>query len=341
MQLTGKKFGKNGKGFRSMTPDSVFLNEKTKRGAHWNDSWNSTINALEAYLSQQQYKFADPAFINQTAGWFGNEEAGVPENLAKWLSERGKLCNGADKFRKLVDKNTYDDMQKVFHIDRVRKLDTLDTDLEVSRYAVDMFMLSKVFKVVSNNYDSLVKVLKDAVAEGLIEDVVIKAIEELGIEITEKENKPKLNLVMDEEPKKKAFKNKAFGFGVREEEEKESRFSKFREDDDEDIFYGGRSSFGGSPFGGFGSRDRDSVFGGGSSGGFNSVFGGGSGKKKGLFSGGNDDRDSGFTFGKSSRTFGNPSGNGSSGGGFSFGKSAFSGNSGGKTWEKSPMFGRR
>lgn len=349
MQLNAKKFRNNGKGFRSMAPESVFLNEKVKRGAHWSDQWNATINALEGYLSEHQYKFADPAFINQTAGWFGNEEAGVPENLAKWMKERDGLCEGADKFKKMIDKNTYADMQKVFYIDRVRKLDALDSDLEVSRYAVDMFMLSKVFKVVGNNYDSLIKILKDAVNENLIDPAVIKAIEELGITVTEKENKPKLNLVMDDEPtgKKKPFKSKVFGFNREEEEQKESRFSKYMDEDDDDYYgnsgfgYSGGSSFGGGFGGGsFGSRD-EGLFGGGSS------FGGGFGKAKkespftfGSSGGGNS---SGFTFGKSNSVFGNPAGNGGgSSSGFAFGKSAFSsGSSGGKTWEKSPNFGRR
>jgi len=186
MQLNTKKF-RNGKGFKSMAPESVFLNEKVKRGAHWSDQWNATINALEGYLSEYQHKFTDPKFLNQTAGWFGNEEAAIPENLAKWMKERDGLCDGAEKFKKMIDKNTYDEMQKVFYIDRVRKLNDLDTDLEVSRYAVDMFMLSKVFKVVVNNYDSLTKILKDAVSEGLVDQAVVKAIEELGIEVTEKD----------------------------------------------------------------------------------------------------------------------------------------------------------
>ena len=350
MRLNTKNFKNNGKGFRSMTPESVFLNEKTKRSAHWSDQWNATINALEGYLSEHQYKFADPSFINQTAGWFGNEEANIPENLAKWMKERDGLCEGADKFKKMIDKNTYAEMQKVFYIDRVRKLDALDTDLEVSRYAVDMFMLSKVFKVVANNYDSLLKILKDATNENLIDPAVIKAIEELGIEVTEKENKPKLNLVMDDEPseKKKPFKNNAFGFG-REEEPKQSRFSKFMDDGDDDDYYGnsgfgysGGSSFGGGFGGGsFGSRDED-LFGGSSSKGFTSAFGSGSSKKSSPFTfGSSSSEKSSFTFGKSKSTFGNPSGTGSSSG-FSFGKSAFSGGSGGgKTWEKSPNFGRR
>ena len=313
MQLNTKKF-RNGKGFKSMAPESVFLNEKVKRGAHWSDQWNATINALEGYLSEYQYKFTDPKFLNQTAGWFGNEEAAIPENLAKWMKERDGLCDGAEKFKKMIDKNTYDEMQKVFYIDRVRKLNDLDTDLEVSRYAVDMFMLSKVFKVVVNNYDSLTKILKDAVAEGLVDQAVVKAIEELGIEVTEKEAKPKLNLVMDEEPvKKKPFKNNAFGF-YREEEPKESRFAKYMEDDDDDYY--GNS-------------------------GFTSAFGSGN-KKSSQFSfgsSGGSGKSSGFTFGKSDSIFGNPAGNGNTGG-LSFGKSAFN-TSGGKTWEKSPNFGRR
>ena len=349
MQLNTKKF-RNGKGFKSMAPESVFLNEKVKRGAHWSDQWNATINALEGYLSEYQYKFTDPKFLNQTAGWFGNEEAAIPENLAKWMKERDGLCDGAEKFKKMIDKNTYDEMQKVFYIDRVRKLNDLDTDLEVSRYAVDMFMLSKVFKVVVNNYDGLTKILKDAVAEGLVDQAVVKAIEELGIEITEKENKPKLNLVMDEEPtKKKPFKNNAFGF-YREEEPKESRFAKYMEDDDDDYYgnsgfgYSG-GGFGGGAFGGggsgFGSRS-EGLFGGGSSNsGFTSAFGSGN-KKSSQFSfgsSGGSGKSSGFTFGKSDSIFGNPSGNGNTGG-LSFGKSAFN-TSGGKTWEKSPNFGRR
>lgn len=349
MQLNAKKIRSNGRGFRSMAPESVFLNERIKRGAHWSDQWNATINALEGYLSEHQYKFTDPKFLNQTAGWFGNEEAAIPENLAKWMKERNNLCEGADKFKKLVDKSTYDDMQKVFYIDRVRKLDALDTDLEVSRYAVDMFMLSKVFKVVVNNYDSLTKILKDAVAEGLVDQAVVKAIEELGIEVTEKEAKPKLNLVMDDEPvgKKKPFKNNAFGF-YREEEPKESRFAKYMEDDDDyygnsGFGYSGGSGFGGSGFGsGFGTRD-EGLFGGGSSSG--GLFGSGA-KKTSPFtfagsSGGG--KSSGFSFGKSSDSpFGNPAGNGNTGG-YPFGKSAFNsmGSSGGKTWEKSPNFGRR
>lgn len=349
MQLNTKKF-RNGKGFKSMAPESVFLNEKVKRGAHWSDQWNATINALEGYLSEYQYKFTDPKFLNQTAGWFGNEEAAIPENLAKWMKERDGLCEGAEKFKKMIDKNTYDEMQKVFYIDRVRKLNDLDTDLEVSRYAVDMFMLSKVFKVVVNNYDSLTKILKDAVAEGLVDQAVVKAIEELGIEVTEKENKPKLNLVMDEEPvKKKPFKNNAFGF-YREEEPKESRFAKYMEDDDDDYYgnsgfgYSG-GGFGGGAFGGggsgFGSRS-EGLFGGGSSNsGFTSAFGSGN-KKSSQFSfgsSGGSGKSSGFTFGKSDSIFGNPAGNGNTGG-LSFGKSAFN-TSGGKTWEKSPNFGRR
>lgn len=349
MQLNTKKF-RNGKGFKSMAPESVFLNEKVKRGAHWSDQWNATINALEGYLSEYQYKFTDPKFLNQTAGWFGNEEAAIPENLAKWMKERDGLCEGAEKFKKMIDKNTYDEMQKVFYIDRVRKLNDLDTDLEVSRYAVDMFMLSKVFKVVVNNYDSLTKILKDAVAEGLVDQAVVKAIEELGIEITEKENKPKLNLVMDEEPtKKKPFKNNAFGF-YREEEPKESRFAKYMDDDDDDYYgnsgfgYSG-GGFGGGAFGGggsgFGSRS-EGLFGGGSSNsGFTSAFGSGN-KKSSQFSfgsSGGSGKSSGFTFGKSDSIFGNPAGNGNTGG-LSFGKSAFN-TSGGKTWEKSPNFGRR
>ena len=349
MQLNTKKF-RNGKGFKSMAPESVFLNEKVKRGAHWSDQWNATINALEGYLSEYQHKFTDPKFLNQTAGWFGNEEAAIPENLAKWMKERDGLCDGAEKFKKMIDKNTYDEMQKVFYIDRVRKLNDLDTDLEVSRYAVDMFMLSKVFKVVVNNYDSLTKILKDAVSEGLVDQAVVKAIEELGIEVTEKENKPKLNLVMDEEPvKKKPFKNNAFGF-YREEEPKESRFAKYMDDDDDDYYgnsgfgYSG-GGFGGGSFGGggsgFGSRS-EGLFGGGSSNsGFTSAFGSGS-KKSSQFSfgsSGGSGKSSGFTFGKSDSIFGNPSGNGNTGG-LSFGKSAFN-TSGGKTWEKSPNFGRR
>ena len=349
MQLNTKKF-RNGKGFKSMAPESVFLNEKVKRGAHWSDQWNATINALEGYLSEYQYKFTDPKFLNQTAGWFGNEEAAIPENLAKWMKERDGLCEGAEKFKKMIDKNTYDEMQKVFYIDRVRKLNDLDTDLEVSRYAVDMFMLSKVFKVVVNNYDSLTKILKDAVFEGLVDQAVVKAIEELGIEVTEKEAKPKLNLVMDEEPvKKKPFKNNAFGF-YREEEPKESRFAKYMEDDDDDYYgnsgfgYSG-GGFGGGAFGGggsgFGSRS-EGLFGGGSSNsGFTSAFGSGN-KKSSQFSfgsSGGSGKSSGFTFGKSDSIFGNPAGNGNTGG-LSFGKSAFN-TSGGKTWEKSPNFGRR
>lgn len=350
MQLNTKKF-RNGKGFKSMAPESVFLNEKVKRGAHWSDQWNATINALEGYLSEYQYKFTDPKFLNQTAGWFGNEEAAIPENLAKWMKERDGLCDGAEKFKKMIDKNTYDEMQKVFYIDRVRKLNDLDTDLEVSRYAVDMFMLSKVFKVVVNNYDSLTKILKDAVSEGLVDQAVVKAIEELGIEVTEKENKPKLNLVMDDEPtgKKKPFKNNAFGF-YREEEPKESRFAKYMDDDDDDYYgnsgfgYSG-GGFGGGSFGGggsgFGSRN-EGLFGGGSSNsGFTSAFGSGS-KKSSQFSfgsSGGSGKSSGFTFGKSDSIFGNPAGNGNTGG-LSFGKSAFN-TSGGKTWEKSPNFGRR
>jgi PREDICTED: similar to keratin 10 isoform 3 len=349
MQLNTKKF-RNGKGFKSMAPESVFLNEKVKRGAHWSDQWNATINALEGYLSEYQYKFTDPKFLNQTAGWFGNEEAAIPENLAKWMKERDGLCEGAEKFKKMIDKNTYDEMQKVFYIDRVRKLNDLDTDLEVSRYAVDMFMLSKVFKVVVNNYDSLTKILKDAVSEGLVDQAVVKAIEELGIEVTEKEAKPKLNLVMDEEPiKKKPFKNNAFGF-YREEEPKESRFAKYMEDDDDDYYGNGGfgysgGGFGGGAFGGggsgFGSRS-EGLFGGGSSNsGFTSAFGS-SNKKSSQFSfgsSGGSGKSSGFTFGKSDSIFGNPAGNGNTGG-LSFGKSAFN-TSGGKTWEKSPNFGRR
>lgn len=349
MQLNTKKF-RNGKGFKSMAPESVFLNEKVKRGAHWSDQWNATINALEGYLSEYQHKFTDPKFLNQTAGWFGNEEAAIPENLAKWMKERDGLCDGAEKFKKMIDKNTYDEMQKVFYIDRVRKLNDLDTDLEVSRYAVDMFMLSKVFKVVVNNYDSLTKILKDAVSEGLVDQAVVKAIEELGIEVTEKEAKPKLNLVMDEEPvKKKPFKNNAFGF-YREEEPKESRFAKYMEDDDDDYYgnsgfgYSG-GGFGGGAFGGGGSgfgSHNEGLFGGGSSNsGFTSAFGSGS-KKSSQFSfgsSGGSGKSSGFTFGKSDSIFGNPSGNGNTGG-LSFGKSAFN-TSGGKTWEKSPNFGRR
>lgn len=349
MQLNTKKF-RNGKGFKSMAPESVFLNEKVKRGAHWSDQWNATINALEGYLSEYQYKFTDPKFLNQTAGWFGNEESAIPENLAKWMKERDGLCEGAEKFKKMIDKNTYDEMQKVFYIDRVRKLNDLDTDLEVSRYAVDMFMLSKVFKVVVNNYDSLTKILKDAVSEGLVDQAVVKAIEELGIEVTEKEAKPKLNLVMDEEPvKKKPFKNNAFGF-YREEEPKESRFAKYMDDDDDDYYgnsgfgYSG-GGFGGGAFGGggsgFGSRS-EGLFGGGSSNsGFTSAFGSGN-KKSSQFSfgsSGGSGKSSGFTFGKSDSIFGNPAGNGNTGG-LSFGKSAFN-TSGGKTWEKSPNFGRR
>ena len=347
MQLNTKKF-RNGKGFKSMAPESVFLNEKVKRGAHWSDQWNATINALEGYLSEYQHKFTDPKFLNQTAGWFGNEEAAIPENLAKWMKERDGLCEGAEKFKKMIDKNTYDEMQKVFYIDRVRKLNDLDTDLEVSRYAVDMFMLSKVFKVVVNNYDGLTKILKDAVAEGLVDQAVVKAIEELGIEVTEKENKPKLNLVMDEEPvKKKPFKNNAFGF-YREEEPKESRFAKYMDEDDDDYYgnsgfgYSG-GGFGGGAFGGggsgFGSRG-EGLFGGGSSNsGFTSAFGSGNKKSSQFSFGSSGGKSSGFTFGKSDSIFGNPAGNGNTGG-LSFGKSAFN-TSGGKTWEKSPNFGRR
>lgn len=347
MRLSNKI--KNGKGgFAKMNPERVFLNEKTKRASHWNDQWNATINALETYLSEQQVKFADPAFVNQTANWFGGEEAKIPENLAKWLNERGQLSEGAEKFRKVVDKATYNEMQQVFHIDKVRKLHEVDQNNEISRYAVDMFMAAKVLKVVANNFDSLVKIIKDAANENLIEDVVLRAIEELGIQIEEKAETPKLNLVMDEEPsERKPFKNKAFGFGVKAEAEKVSAFSKFLTDEDDDRYYGGSSfgggrSFGGSSFGG-------SSFGGGFGSGSGSSFGGA--KKLGTFGGGssgfgsggsgfglNSGNESKFTFGKSS-TFGNSSGNGNSG--FAFGKSAFGGGSSGKNWEKSPMFGRR
>lgn len=342
---------KNGKGgFTKMNPERVFLNEKTKRASHWNDQWNATINALETYLSEQQVKFADPAFVNQTANWFGGEEAKIPENLAKWLNERGQLSEGAEKFRKVVDKATYNEMQQVFHIDKVRKLHEVDQNNEISRYAVDMFMAAKVLKVVANNFDSLVKIIKDAANENLIEDVVLRAIEDLGIQIEEKTEAPKLNLVMDEEPsERKPFKNKAFGFGVKSEEEKVSAFSKYQDEDE--SYYGG-SSFGGSSFGGgrsFGGGSSGFGSSGGSSfgGGFGSGSSFGGGKKLGTFGGGSSGfglnsgsggSESRFTFGKSS-TFGNSSGNGNSG--FAFGKSAFSGGSGGKNWEKSPMFGRR
>lgn len=345
MRLSNKI--KNGKGgFSKMNPERVFLNEKTKRASHWNDQWNATINALETYLSEQQVKFADPAFVNQTANWFGGEEAKIPENLAKWLNERSQLSEGAEKFRKVVDKATYNEMQQVFHIDKVRKLYEVDQNNEISRYAVDMFMAAKVLKVVANNFDSLVKIIKDAANENLIEDVVLRAIEELGIQIEEKAETPKLNLVMDEEPsERKPFKNKAFGFGVKAEAEKVSAFSKFLTDEDDDRYYGG-SSFGGT-FGGGRSFGGSGSSGFGSSGGFGSggTFGGG--KKLGTFGGGSsgfglnsgsDRSESRFTFGKSS-TFGNSSGNGNSG--FAFGKSAFGGGSSGKNWEKSPMFGRR
>ena len=349
MRLSNKI--KNGKGgFTKMNTERVFLNEKTKRASHWNDQWNATINALETYLSEQQVKFADPSFVNQTANWFGGEEAKIPENLAKWLNERGQLSEGAEKFRKVVDKATYNEMQQVFHIDKVRKLHEVDQNNEISRYAVDMFMAAKVLKVVANNFDSLVKIIKDAANENLIEDVVLRAIEDLGIQIEEKTEAPKLNLVMDEEPsERKPFKNKAFGFGVKSEEEKVSAFSKYQDEDER--YYGG-SSFGGSSFGGgrsfgggssgFGSSGGSSFGGGFGSGG---TFGGG--KKLGTFGGGSSGfglnsgssgESSRFTFGKSS-TFGNSSGNGNSG--FAFGKSAFSGGSSGKNWEKSPMFGRR
>lgn len=349
MRLSNKI--KNGKGgFTKMNPERVFLNEKTKRASHWNDQWNATINALETYLSEQQVKFADPSFVNQTANWFGGEEAKIPENLAKWLNERGQLSEGAEKFRKVVDKATYNEMQQVFHIDKVRKLHEVDQNNEISRYAVDMFMAAKVLKVVANNFDSLVKIIKDAANENLIEDVVLRAIEDLGIQIEEKTEAPKLNLVMDEEPsERKPFKNKAFGFGVKSEEEKVSAFSKYQDEDER--YYGGSSfggtfgggrSFGGSGSSGFGSSGGSSFGGGFGSGG---TFGGA--KKLGTFGGGSSGfglnsgssgESSRFTFGKSS-TFGNSSGNGNSG--FAFGKSAFSGGSSGKNWEKSPMFGRR
>lgn len=349
MRLNTNKM-KNGKGgFAKMNPERVFLNEKTKRASHWNDQWNATINALETYLSEQQVKFADPTFVNQTANWFGGEEAKIPENLAKWLNERSQLSEGAEKFRKVVDKATYNEMQQVFHIDKVRKLHEVDQNNEISRYAVDMFMAAKVLKVVANNFDSLVKIIKDAANENLIEDVVLRAIEDLGIQIEEKTEAPKLNLVMDEEPsERKPFKNKAFGFGVKAEEEKVSAFSKYQDEDER--YYGGSSFGGGRSFGGSGFGSSGSSFGGGfGSGG--SSFGGA--KKLGTFGGGSSGFGSGsgfglnsgsgessrFTFGKSS-TFGNSSGNGNSG--FAFGKSAFGGGSSGtKSWEKSPMFGRR
>ena len=347
MRLNNNKI-KNGKGgFAKMNPERVFLNENTKRASHWNDQWNATINALEKYLSEQQVKFADPAFVNQTANWFGGEEAKIPENLAKWLNERSQLSDGAEKFKKVVDKATYNEMQQVFHIDKVRKLYEVDQNSEISRYAVDMFMAAKVLKVVANNFESLVKIIKDAANENLIDDVVIKAIEELGIQIEEKTESPKLNLVMDDEPtERKPFKNKAFGFGVKGDSgEKQSAFSKFLTDDEDERYYGG-SNFGGTfgggrSFGGSGSSGFGSSFGSGGSsfGGAKKlgVFGGGNSSSGfGLNSGGSETR---FTFGKTS-TFGNSGGNGSSG--FAFGKSAFgSGGSNTKSWEKSPMFGRR
>ena len=179
-------------------------------------------------------------------------------------------------------------MQQVFHIDKVRKLHEVDQNNEISRYAVDMFMAAKVLKVVANNFDSLVKIIKDAANENLIEDVVLRAIEDLGIQIEEKTEAPKLNLVMDEEPsERKPFKNKAFGFGVKSEEEKVSAFSKYQDEDER--YYGG-SSFGGSSFGGgrsfgggsgFGSSESSFGRGFGSGG---SSFGGG--KKLGSFGGG-------------------------------------------------------
>lgn len=278
-----KKFGKNGKnGWNSMVPEGVFLSHDLKVAANYEEQWQQTMMALENYMTNDLGKFTDCDFLNKTAAYFGREEESVGENLSRWIRMRDKWNDGMTDFRTRFDKEQLKQINEIVDTTGISQITTIDSELKLSRYGVDTFMLTKVLKLVTNNLDKLVKTLTSAVDEELIAPEVIAAIQDLGFKIEPDRPDPDADKYFLQNTKKNQIKTEKLIPGTvsgmytaDKKEEKVSSFAKFRKEDENDYFeddgnFGRFGSFGGGLFG----DDYGSGYGG-------STFGS---KKKSIFS---------------------------------------------------------
>lgn len=279
-----KKYGKNGRNnWGSMVPEGVFLSNDLKVAANYEEQWQQTMLALENYMTNDLGKFTDCEFLNKTAAYFGREEESVGENLTRWIRMRDRWNDGMTDFRSRFDKEQLKQINEIVDTTGISQVTTIDSELKLSRYGVDTFMLTKVLKLVTNNLDKLVKTLTAAVDEELIAPEVVAAIKDLGFNIEPDRPDPDAdkyflqNMKKNQKKTEKLIPGTVSGFYTAgKKEEKTSSFAKFRKDEDDDYFVddGSFGRFGGGLFGG----DYGSGYGSGYSG--SSPFGS---KKKSTF----------------------------------------------------------
>ena len=255
-----KKYGKNGKnGWNSMVPEGVFLSHDLKVAANYEEQWQQTMMALENYMTNDLGKFTDCDFLNKTAAYFGREEESVGENLTRWIRMRDKWNDGMSDFRTRFDKEQLKQINEIVDTTGISQVTAIDSELKLSRYGVDTFMLTKVLKLVTNNLDKLVKTLTAAVDEELIAPEVVAAIQDLGFKIEPDRPDPDAdkyflqNMKKNEKKAGKLIPGTVSGFYTAgKKEEKSSSFAKFRKDESEDDYFvddGSFGRFGGGLFG--------------------------------------------------------------------------------------------
>ena len=256
----GKKYGKNGKnGWNSMVPEGVFLSHDLKVAANYEEQWQQTMMALENYMTNDLGKFTDCDFLNKTAAYFGREEESVGENLTRWIRMRDKWNDGMTDFRTRFDKEQLKQINEIVDTTGISQITTIDSELKLSRYGVDTFMLTKVLKLVTNNLDKLVKTLIAAVDEELIAPEVVAAIQDLGFKIEPDRPDPDAdkyflqNMKKNEKKAGKLIPGTVSGvYTAGKKEEKVSTFAKFRKEENEDDYFvddGSFGRFGGGLFG--------------------------------------------------------------------------------------------
>ena len=252
MAIDVSKFRKNGKqNWRELSPDGVFLTQQLKEEANIEESWLETMKSLEYYMSSTPQKFTDIDFLKKMSGYFGKDEALVASGLTRWFNNRQRLSDGMKEFQKMFSDDQLQRIDEVIDTERIVQIKSLDDETKLSRFGVDFFMLSKANKIVVNNLDKLVDILKGAVKEDLIAPEVIAAIQDLGFNIEDKpeETKWEKRFRKEEDVAPKGVRlNPNFGKEAkykREKEESTSRFAKFRKEEAMDDYFVGGGNYGG------------------------------------------------------------------------------------------------
>ena len=269
-----KKYGKNGRNnWGSMVPEGVFLSQDLKVAANYEEQWQQTMMALENYMTNDLGKFTDCDFLNKTAAYFGREEESVGENLTRWIKMRDRWNDGMTDFRTRFDKEQLKQINEIVDTTGISQVTTIDSELKLSRYGVDTFMLTKILKLVTNNLDKLVKTLTAAVEEELIAPEVVAAIKDLGFKVEPDRPDPDAdkyflqNMKKNQKKTEKLIPGTVSGmYTAGKKEEKVSSFAKFRKEEDEDDYFVDDGNFGrfGSFGGGLFGNDYGSGYGGGS-----------------------------------------------------------------------------